>query len=240
MWFLALGSYVTVRVKRQHHIRSNKTSSSRTAPSLHLHHPERQTISFSFAILPRRLTKLPTFQTTHIQSLRPKSASGYLQNASHIFNETVAGSNRKHLIPPSAIPQVLSHAIPQLLTILSRPPSSRTLLHHHPAQSPEDSSEKAASVSTSFYDVNNAENSKSFIYRIVGFGRECEGQMGRRHTRTPQLICRMIWESSVTLTCLVYTTGSAVAHVLPSVNAMHGLLRCFLIPIVSYANVYGC
>jgi hypothetical protein len=55
------------------------------------------------------------------------------------------------------------------LTILSRPRSSKTLLHHHPARNPEDSSERAVSVSTSSYDVDEAqEDSTSVIHRIVG------------------------------------------------------------------------
>jgi hypothetical protein len=62
----------------------------------------------------------------------------------------------------TAFPYTLSHAILQLLTILSRPRSSKTLLHLHPAQKLEDSSEEAVSVSTSIYDVDDAETWMNF------------------------------------------------------------------------------
>lgn len=98
----------------------------------------------------------------------------YHQHASHIFHETVASANCKSIDSRSQYSLVLSQASIKLLTVLRRPRSFRTLLHHNPAQSPDDSSERVVLVSTSIYHVDQAQEKHTRVtHGIVALRMYC-------------------------------------------------------------------
>jgi hypothetical protein len=87
-----------------------------------------------------------TLTFTNTRRIQTRASEQHRKDAPHIFYETIKGSYSKSLsVRENGAWGYVYHG--WLLIDVYRPPSSRTLLHHHPAQNQEDSSERAVSVS---------------------------------------------------------------------------------------------